>query len=65
MGNPEALEPLLSVGYPQALIHITTGIAVRLPQRGEQIEMIPSTIRLTPEALFRLAPLDREDREEK
>lgn len=59
MGRPESLN---SVGYPQALVHITTGMAVRLPHAGEHIEMIPSTIRLTPNALYALAPLSVADR---
>ncbi|HYE23507.1 MAG TPA: Maf family protein [Candidatus Paceibacterota bacterium] len=62
MGKPEALESLLSVGYPQELIHITTGMAVRAPGKGEEVDMIPSTIRLKPNALYALAslpPLER------
>ncbi len=62
MGRPESLESLNSVGYPQALVHITTGMAVRLPHAGEHIEMIPSTIRLTPNALYALAPLSVAER---
>lgn len=62
MGRRESLEPMLSVGYPQALIHITTGMAVRAPGKGEKIDMIPSTIRLMPHALYSLERTDTPER---
>lgn len=62
-GRPESLESLRSIGYPQALVHITTGMAVRVPHAGDNIDMIPSTIRLTPNALFDLAPLEVDERQ--
>lgn len=61
----EAMEPYLSVGHPQALVHITTGMAVRLPHAGDKIEMIPSTIRLRPNALYELTALTSEERQKK
>lgn len=63
MGRREVLDPMLSVGYPQSIIHITTGMAVRLPGAGDEIEMIPVTVRLNPEALYSLAALPVEERE--
>lgn len=65
MGRTDAIEPMLSVGYPQTLIHITTGMAVRLPHGGDTVEMIPSTIRYSPGALYALAPLADSEREAK
>lgn len=65
MGMPEALASLRSVGYPQALIHITTGMAVRAPHAGDEIDMIFSIMRLTPNALFDLASLAVDERQER
>ena len=65
MQRPESIESLLSVGYPQALVHITTGMAVRVPHAGSDIDMIPSTVRLTPTALYDLAPLAEDERRQR
>ncbi len=59
----EGIKPLLSIGYPQTLVHITTGMAVRLPHAGDEIDMIPSTIRLTPNVLYDLTPLAADERQ--
>jgi len=61
----ESIESLLSVGYPQTLVHITTGMAVRLPNGGDEIDMIPTTIRLTPTVLQGLSTLDADKRQER
>ncbi|MBU1293096.1 Maf family protein [Patescibacteria group bacterium] len=62
LGREDSLESLLSVGYPQSLIHITTGMAVRVPNAGDDVDMIFSVMRLTPTVLQDLVPLSAEKR---
>ena len=54
----ESFDSRMAIGRPQSLILVTTGIAVRLPGKGQEIETLPTAIRLLPHAVYAHAGLE-------
>jgi|GEM_PF-2673577 len=64
-GHRDDIENSMLVGHPQSLILATTGIAVRVPGGGDNIDALPVSVRLQPNAVYAYKALDEMSQRER